>query len=452
MPLHSPRPSHSARSTTAARVATLVLALAHVSLRAGASIQDLVAAAGTGSQGFGFTGKATATYYGGGLDGTCARNVRRMLLQHPNCYAGGLDGTVRCVDSPYCKKGVSVTVTITDQCPAGGGWGCPTCVHFDLNMASFNLIAEQVAGHIPLVYTRVPCAFNRNIRLTPTGSDFWINLLVPPVPCAFSRNIRLTPTGSDFWINLLVRNVAGPGDLASVHVAEAGSATWKPMDHDWGAVWVHRTYLKSPLRFRLTSLMDGQVVETPGPCLPAGWVAGKDYDCQVQFSGGGGGEGGGGGGGGVGGGGGGGSGGGWGSGGGGGNGGRGNSTGGNNGWSGGGESEGNSGILPPKNRKTPSPKSPPPKTATPPKKVPPGSGQPNKGSLKKGPPSSGQSNKGKVSPPSGQPNNGNFKRIPPPSEQPNKVAVAEVQLTEGMGHQQVEGLQRGVHYSIICLG
>ncbi|CAI7918330.1 unnamed protein product, partial [Closterium sp. NIES-54] len=57
------------RSTTAARVATLVLALAHVSLRAGASIQDLVAAAGTGSQGFGFTGKATATYYGGGLDG-----------------------------------------------------------------------------------------------------------------------------------------------------------------------------------------------------------------------------------------------------------------------------------------------------------------------------------------------------------------------------------------------
>ncbi|CAI7874762.1 unnamed protein product [Closterium sp. NIES-54] len=176
------------------------------------------------------------------------------------------------------------------------------------------------------------------------------------------------------------------------------------MDHDWGAVWVHRTYLKSPLRFRLTSLMDGQVVETPGPCLPAGWVAGKDYDCQVQFSGGGGGEGGGGGGGGVGGGGGGGSGGGWGSGGGGGNGGRGNSTGGSNGWSGGGESEGNSGILPPKNRKTPSPKSPPPKTATPPKKC------------------------------------------------GVTIAVAEVQLTEGMGHQQVEGLQRGVHYSIICLG
>ncbi|CAI7780877.1 unnamed protein product, partial [Closterium sp. NIES-53] len=189
MLLHSPRPSHSARSTTAARVATLVLALAHVSLRAGASIQDLVAAAGTGSQGFGFTGKATATYYGGGLDGTCARNHSIPVMTHRvttsfrygggNCGFGSIlaagygpmtaagsvmlykDGRgcgscyrVRCVDSPYCKKGVSVTVTITDQCPAGGGWCCPTCVHFDLNMASFNLIAEQVAGHIPLVYTR----------------------------------------------------------------------------------------------------------------------------------------------------------------------------------------------------------------------------------------------------------------------------------------------------------
>ncbi|CAI5489114.1 unnamed protein product [Closterium sp. Naga37s-1] len=398
MPWHSVRSSHSACSTTA-RVATLVIAaLAHVSLRADASIQDLVTAAGTGSQGFGFTGKATATYYGGGLDGgNCGFGNILAAGYGPLTAAGSVmlykDGhgcgscyRVRCVDSPYCKKGVSVTVTIADQCPAGGGWCCPSCVHFDLNMASFNLIAEQVAGHIPLVYTRVPCAFNRNIRLTPTGSDF--------------------------WINLLVRNVAGPGDLASVHVAEAGSATWKPMEHDWGAVWVHRTCLKSPLRFRLTSLMDGQVVETPGPCLPAGWVAGKDYDCQVQFSGGGGGGGGGakggGGGGGVG---------GWGGGGGGGNGGGGNSTGGNNGWSGGGESEGNSGILPPKNMKTP-----PPKGAAPPKKVPPGSGQPNKGNPKNSPPSSGQLNKGspkKGSPPSGQPNNGNFKKLPPSSGQPN---------------------------------
>ncbi|CAI7796079.1 unnamed protein product [Closterium sp. NIES-54] len=183
MLLHSPRPSHSARSTTAARVATLVLALAHVSLRAGASIQDLVAAAGTGSQGFGFTGKATATYYGGGLDVVLLAHIAAvccpMVRAGGNCGFGSIlaagygpmtaagsvmlykDGRgcgscyrVRCVDSPYCKKGVSVTVTITDQCPAGGGWCCPTCVHFDLNMASFNLIAEQVAGHIPLVYTR----------------------------------------------------------------------------------------------------------------------------------------------------------------------------------------------------------------------------------------------------------------------------------------------------------
>ncbi|CAI5972220.1 unnamed protein product [Closterium sp. NIES-64] len=400
MPWHSVRSSHSACSTTA-RVATLVIAaLAHVSLRADASIQDLVTAAGTGSQGFGFTGKATATYYGGGLDGG-------------NCGFGNI------LAAGYGPLTAAGSVMLYKD-----GHGCGSCyrsradpcrrvvlphrVHFDLPMPAFTLIAEQVAGHIPFVYTRVSCAFNHSIRLTPTGSDFWINL----VPCAFNRNIRLTPTGSDFWINLLVRNVAGPGDLASVHVAEAGSATWKPMEHDWGAVWVHRTYLKSPLRFRLTSLMDGQVVETPGPCLPAGWVAGKDYDCQVQFSGrgggGGGGAKGGGGGGGVG---------GWGGGGGGGNGGGGNSTGGNNGWSGGGESEGNSGILPPKNMKTP-----PPKGAAPPKKVPPGSGQPNKGNPKNSPPSSGQLNKGspkKGSPPSGQPNNGNFKKLPPSSGQPN---------------------------------
>ncbi|GJP85988.1 hypothetical protein CLOP_g16064 [Closterium sp. NIES-67] len=344
----------------------LVLALTRASLRADAAILDLVTAAGAGSQGFGYTGKATATYYGGGIDGGNCGYGNLLAAGYGPIFAAGSvmlykDGRgcgscyrVRCVDSPYCKKGVSgVTVAITDQCPAGGGWCCPTCVHFDLGMAAFNMIAEQVAGHVPLVYTRVPCLFNRNIRLTPTGSDY--------------------------WINLLVRNVAGPGDLASIDVAEAGSAMWKPMTHDWGAVWVYRTYLKSPLRFRLTSLMDGQVVETPAACLPAGWVAGKDYDCQVQFSSGGGGGG-------------------W------------NNTGGNNGLTGGGGSEGNSGTAnPPGGFKLPLP----PKTAPgPPRKTPPPAGKPKDGTKTPSPPG--------TSPPAvGKPHNGT--RTPSPKA-PNSKA------------------------------
>ncbi|GJP56901.1 hypothetical protein CLOM_g15958, partial [Closterium sp. NIES-68] len=103
------------------------------------------------------------------------------------------------------------------------------------------------------------------------------------VPCVFSNNIRLTATGSPFWLNLLIRQVAGPGDLSLVEVMDSNSPTWRPMRHDWGANWVYDAFLQAPLKFRLTSLTDNQQVVTSPGCLPAGWIPAKDYDCNIQF-------------------------------------------------------------------------------------------------------------------------------------------------------------------------
>ena len=71
----------------------------------------------------------------------------RFLRRNCECPA-----RIKCVNSQYCK-GTSIVVPIVDLCP-GGNWCCPTCTHFDLSQAAFNAIAEPIAGHVPLQYTR----------------------------------------------------------------------------------------------------------------------------------------------------------------------------------------------------------------------------------------------------------------------------------------------------------
>ncbi|CAI5468784.1 unnamed protein product [Closterium sp. Yama58-4] len=222
---------------------------------------------------YGAPGGAMATFYGGpDASGTWGGNCGYGNLVQagygilvaagsPPLYKGGKGCgacyRVKCTNSTYCNKGVSIVVAITDLCP-GGGWCCPTCRHFDLSEPAFIALANRAAGFVPLSYEQVPCVF--------------------------SNNIRLTATGSPFWLNLLIRQVAGPGDLSLVEVMDSNSPTWRPMRHDWGANWVYESFLQAPLKFRLTSLTDNQQVVTNPNCLPAGWVPAKDYDCNIQFS------------------------------------------------------------------------------------------------------------------------------------------------------------------------
>ncbi|CAI6004220.1 unnamed protein product [Closterium sp. NIES-65] len=122
----------------------------------------------------------------------------------PPLYKGGKGCgacyRISCTNSTYCNKGVSIVVAITDLCP-GGGWCCPTCRHFDLSEPAFIALANRAAGFVPLAYEQVPCVF--------------------------SNNIRLTATGSPFWLNLLIRQVAGPGDLSLVEQASCDQFTWQ---------------------------------------------------------------------------------------------------------------------------------------------------------------------------------------------------------------------------------
>ncbi|CAI7894162.1 unnamed protein product, partial [Closterium sp. NIES-54] len=222
---------------------------------------------------YGVPGGAMGTFYGGpDASGTWGGNCGYGNLVQagygilvaagsPPLYKGGKGCgacyRISCTNSTYCNKGVSIVVAITDLCP-GGGWCCPTCRHFDLSEPAFIALANRAAGFVPLAYEQVPCVF--------------------------SNNIRLTATGSPFWLNLLIRQVAGPGDLSLVEVMDSNSPTWRPMRHDWGANWVYESFLQAPLKFRLTSLTDNQQVVTSPNCLPAGWVPAKDYDCNIQFS------------------------------------------------------------------------------------------------------------------------------------------------------------------------
>ncbi|CAI5486743.1 unnamed protein product [Closterium sp. Naga37s-1] len=117
---------------------------------------------------------------------------------------------VRCVDSQWCKD-AEITVPITDFCP-GGGVCCATCTHFDLSQPAFGIIADPVAGVIPLAYQRVPCSF-------PTSITFRV-------------------TGTNYWMNVLLLRVGGPGEVALVEVSSKNDPNWRPLTHDWGTNWI----------------------------------------------------------------------------------------------------------------------------------------------------------------------------------------------------------------------
>ncbi|CAI5965049.1 unnamed protein product [Closterium sp. NIES-64] len=174
----------------------------------------------TESASYGDTGRATATFYGSGDGGNCGYGVLAESGYGPLIAAGsaplykggkgcGACYKVRCVDSQWCKD-AEITVPITDFCP-GGGVCCATCTHFDLSQPAFGIIADPVAGVIPLAYQRVPCSF-------PTSITFRV-------------------TGTNYWMNVLLLRVGGPGEVALVEVSSKNDPNWRPLTHDWGTNW-----------------------------------------------------------------------------------------------------------------------------------------------------------------------------------------------------------------------
>lgn len=179
-------------------------------------------------------------------------------------YACGQCYQIKCVQSPWCFKGVVfTTVTATNLCPPNwsqdsnaGGWCNPPRAHFDMSKPAFMKIAQWKAGIVPVMHRRVPC-----VR---TGG------------------IRFQFQGNGYWLLVYVMNVGGAGDVASMWVK--GSRTgWISMSHNWGASYqAFATLGGQALSFKLTSYTTKETIVALN-VAPSNWRVGMTYKANVNF-------------------------------------------------------------------------------------------------------------------------------------------------------------------------
>ncbi|GBG89929.1 hypothetical protein CBR_g49779 [Chara braunii] len=163
---------------------------------------------------------------------------------------------VKCVDSQWCT-GKSVIISATDQCP-DGGYCDNNQAHFDMSHPAFEMIAQKIAGVIPVSWRRVPC-----VRTGP---------------------IQFVINGNPFWFTIMPKNVAGAGDVKSVEVQIGGR--WVPMIQLWGQNWLlsGMGQVNGAISVRVTTLLTGEVITVPN-VIPSGWKSGTPYTSgMVNFA------------------------------------------------------------------------------------------------------------------------------------------------------------------------
>ncbi|KAJ7569504.1 hypothetical protein O6H91_01G081400 [Diphasiastrum complanatum] len=225
---------------------------------------------------------ATATWYGsphgagsdggacgyGGLAGTPYGSsiTAASLVLFRNGKGCGSCYQVRCVGSWLCSTH-AVTVVVTDECPPGG-YCAYGRTHFDLSGTAFGEMANYGRGSellnmgvMQIQYRRVNCAYPRGVPL----------------------EFHVSPGASPYWFSILVKYVAGPGDLGSVELLQAGSKFWQPMTQVWGVNWCHYGGpIKAPFSLRLTSLSSRRTI-TAYDVIPRNWYAGGVYRTNINF-------------------------------------------------------------------------------------------------------------------------------------------------------------------------
>ncbi|XP_012847693.1 PREDICTED: expansin-A12 [Erythranthe guttata] len=222
---------------------------------------------------------ARATFYGGNqnpstLGGACG---------YENSYAAGfgvntaaLSGALyrggeacgacyqvlcnRQLDSKWCLRRASVTVTATNFCPSNnqGGWCDPPRHHFDMSTPAFFRIARQGnEGVVPVLYRRVGGRISGGVRFTLKGHP------------NFNMKMRT--------------NVGGSGDRKRAWIPGSRSPIWSPMRRNWGANWqTHFDVRTQTLSFRIT-LLDGKTTEFLN-VVPSSWKFGQTFSSSKQFS------------------------------------------------------------------------------------------------------------------------------------------------------------------------
>ncbi|KAL6871550.1 hypothetical protein ACP4OV_014379 [Aristida adscensionis] len=224
---------------------------------------------------------AGATYYGapegdGGEGGACGYQTdvgkppfdSMIAAGSTPLYRGG-EGCgacyeVRCTSHQACS-GEPVTIVITDESP--GGLFPGEVAHFDMSGTAMGAMAKsgmadqlRAGGVLRVDYRRVPCKYS--------GQNI-----------AFKVDQGANP----FFFEVLPEFEDDDGDLSAVDLMEAGSGTWTPMAHNWGATWRlnNGRELKAPFTLRLTS--DSGKVLVATNAIPAGWKAGVTYHSLVNY-------------------------------------------------------------------------------------------------------------------------------------------------------------------------
>ncbi|KAL6871470.1 hypothetical protein ACP4OV_014299 [Aristida adscensionis] len=229
----------------------------------------------------GWLAGAGATYYGapngdGSDGGACGYQTAvgtqpfdSMIAAGSNLLYRGGEGCgacyeVKCSTNAACS-GQPVTVVITDQSP--GGLFPGEVEHFDMSGTAMGAMARpgmadklRAGGVLRIQYRRVPCKY--------TG-----------VKIAFKVDQGSNP----FYFEVLPEFEDDDGDLTAVDLMEAGSHTWTPMVHNWGAMWRlnNGRKLNAPFALRLTS--DSGRVLVASNAIPAAWKPGKTYRSLVNY-------------------------------------------------------------------------------------------------------------------------------------------------------------------------
>lgn len=139
------------------------------------------------------------------------------------------DGYVPCSSN-------TVTVAVTDECPASAEHCGGTVNHFDLSTKAFDVIGSQQAGKIHVDFRVVPC----------------------PVKGA---NLKLEVLGNQHWFK--VGALDATGAVAKLEVKTATLGGWTTLEEDYGQFWKKTSNIGSgPYEFRITGENGQQLLYT----------------------------------------------------------------------------------------------------------------------------------------------------------------------------------------------